>query len=152
MSEVFSQNGYATHMLGKWDLGFYTPQYLPTARGFDSYLGYLFAENYYYSKLCPVDNNFTDMTFSTTECYYQYNDEDLHKYSTYFYKDHAIDIINNHDTSKPLFLFLAFQAVHSPFIDTYRDMEVSPSDLDEVVYDRIMTEVDVSICDLQLYE
>jgi arylsulfatase A-like enzyme len=144
MSEVFSQNGYATHMLGKWDLGFYTPQYLPTARGFDSYLGYLYSVNYYYSKICPADHNYTDMTFSTTECYYEYNNDDMRKYSTYFYKDHAIDIINNHDTSKPLFLYLAFQAVHSPFIDVFHDMELSPSYLDEVLYNRIMTEVDVS--------
>jgi hypothetical protein len=35
-------------------------------------------------------------------------------YSTELFSDRAVRIINNHDTSQPLFLYLAFQAVHGP--------------------------------------
>ena len=34
-------NPYATHMLGKWHVGYRSPGNMPTARGFDTYLGLL---------------------------------------------------------------------------------------------------------------
>jgi len=48
MAEAFKQNGYATHMVGKWHLGHFSPRFLPTARGFDSFTGYLSGESYYW--------------------------------------------------------------------------------------------------------
>ena len=42
--------GYATHYIGKWDAGWATPEHTPFGRGFDSFLGFLQAENDYWSK------------------------------------------------------------------------------------------------------
>ena len=40
--------GYATHMVGKWHLGFCNWRYTPTYRGFQSFYGfYNAAEDYY---------------------------------------------------------------------------------------------------------
>ncbi len=118
-TDVLKDNGYTTYGLGKWNLGHYSPSYLPVSRGFDYYLGYLAGETYYWSKKYPISDSYKDLLYMNGSCYYQYNDTDMTDYSTYFYRDKAIEILNNHDyDSSPMFLYVAFQAVHDPFDDT----------------------------------
>jgi len=50
------QAGYATHYVGKWAAGHATPEQTPLGRGFDSFLGYLGAENDYWSKLSDCED------------------------------------------------------------------------------------------------
>ena len=119
LPEVLKENGYTTYIFGKWNLGNQSPRYLPTARGFDYFVGYLNGYNNYLSKVDPSNNQYVDFMISDTQCYYQYDEADLDTYSTMLYRDKAIDVIENHDYSdSPLFMYLAFQAVHSPFSDS----------------------------------
>jgi hypothetical protein len=145
IAEVLSDSGYATHMLGKWHLGHHSPRFLPTARGFDSFTGYVDGDNYYYSKRNPTKDTFFDFMSSDQNCYYSYDNPDMHNYSTHFYRDNAIEIIEQHDTSVPLFLYLAFQAVHDPFQDVTDLREVAPEFIPDDVYDEIMDTVVVSL-------
>ena len=117
LSEVLQNEGYATHMLGKWHLGYFSPLFLPTARGFDDYLGYVNGENYYWSKRSPDYPQMIDLLESDTDCYRGYNDSDMHDYSTTFYTNKALSIIDDHPAEDPLFLYIAYQAVHDPFVD-----------------------------------
>ena len=40
MAEIFQASGYATHLVGKWHLGFARKEFTPTFNGFDSHYGY----------------------------------------------------------------------------------------------------------------
>ena len=117
LAEVLHDYSYSTHMLGKWHLGYFSPLFLPTARGFDTWTGYSNGENYYWSKKNPDYPLHTDFLSSTTKCYQPYTESDKHNYSTTFYTNKAVEIIQNHNTEIPLFLYMSYQAVHDPFVD-----------------------------------
>jgi hypothetical protein len=103
-------------------------------------------ENYYYSKRAPMtDDMFFDFLTMDGDCYYTYQGPDRHNYSTHLYRDWAVDIIESHNQSDPLFLYMSFQAVHTPFTDVNDDREPEPSFMSSDIYDKIMDEVVVSL-------
>ena len=144
-TEILKDNGYTTYGLGKWNLGHYSPSYLPVGRGFDYYLGYMAGETYYWSKKYPIEDSYTDLLYMNSTCYDQYNSTDMSDYSTYFYRDKAIEIISNHDyDSSPMFLYIAFQAVHDPFddIDGLADDGLTEIDVGTDVYTYLNETID----------
>jgi len=117
VAEVLGDGGYNTHMLGKWHLGYFSPKFLPTARGFESWTGYANGENYYWSKKNTDYPQHSDFISANTTCYSPYSESDKHDYSTVFYTNKAVEIIENNGVDSSLFLYVAYQAVHDPFID-----------------------------------
>ena len=56
--------------------------------------------------------------YADADCHTSYEKEDLKTYSTFLYRDKAVQAIQEHSfQANPMFLYLAAQAVHDPFND-----------------------------------
>jgi len=104
LPQLLKPAGYVCGAIGKWHLGYVTELY-PTRRGFDEFFGFLDAGSHYYN--AEVLRNETP----------EIEDE----YLTDAFTREGVDFINRH-AAEPFFLYLAYNAVHSPYDtppDTY---------------------------------
>ena len=104
LPQLLKPAGYVCGAIGKWHLGYVTELY-PTRRGFDEFFGFLDAGSHYYH--AEVLRNETP----------EIEDE----YLTDAFTREGVDFINRH-AAEPFFLYLAYNAVHSPYDtppDTY---------------------------------
>lgn len=97
--------GYSTAIVGKWHLGEFQPAYRPLHRGFEQQYGNWFGMIDYFSHL---RNGQLDWHRNDEPC----RDEG---YSTHLNAREACRIIKDHQPDRPLFLYVPFNAVHSPF-------------------------------------
>ena len=105
LADALRSAGYRTALTGKWHLGEFEKTYQPNARGFDHQYGHFFGMLDYYThdRLNKLD-------------WYR-NGEPLKEegYTTHLITAEACKVIESGDKSKPLFLYVPFNGVHSPF-------------------------------------
>ena len=117
ISKIFHQNGYDTHMVGKWHLGMYKWSYTPTYRGFKSFYGYFQGAEDYFTHIHGDYWDFHECNGLDCgpNCCQLLQKEVNNTYSTYLFTNKSIEIIkNNSKTTDPLFLYLPYQSVHDP--------------------------------------
>ncbi|XP_077528302.1 arylsulfatase B-like [Haemaphysalis longicornis] len=112
MSDHLKKLGYVNHIVGKWHLGYSNWKYTPTMRGFDTHLGFFNAMVDYYTHIhiSPMipDKWGYDMWRNREALW---NASGI--YTTHLFTQRAVDLINEHESSKPLFLYLPYETAHS---------------------------------------
>ena len=118
LPQALQEAGYRTAIIGKWHLGHADRKYWPKQRGFDYQYGPLIGEiDYFKHESGGVLDWFR-------------NNEPLKEegYSTTLIGNEAVKLINGHDPHTPLYLYLTFNAPHSPYqappeyVDRYQNI------------------------------
>lgn len=111
--------GYATAAVGKWHLGG-GPEYRPTKRGFDEFFGTLNNTPFFHP------TNFVDSRISDDVR----KIEDDSFYTTDAYAERSVDWIEK-NKSKPMFLYLPFNAQHAPLQAPKKYLDRFPNIMDD---------------------
>ena len=114
ISTKLSGAGYVGHHVGKWHAGAARMEQMPTGRGFQTYFGYLDGFNDYYTEIFPLAKcNGTSIVdlWDTDKPAHGMNGTD---YEEALFKKRVLSIINEHNSSTPLFLYYAPHLVHAP--------------------------------------
>ena len=138
LPQALKEAGYQTAMVGKWHLGHADRKFWPQNRGFDHFYGNLVGEVDYFTKERGglVDWQ-RDGKFGKEDGYF-----------TTLIGNEAVNIIENHNTSKPLFLYVASLAPHAPYqapkqaIDAYKN---AAGDVHRHTYAAMITELDTQV-------
>ena len=106
---------YTTAMVGKWHLGFQSPAYLPTYRGFDSFFGFVGS---YINPWNKTDaNGYVDL-FNGTEPVMDAHALSSDVHTAHLFSNEAVNVIHAHEPNGPggtwssLFLYYAPALVH----------------------------------------
>lgn len=119
MPQCLKAAGYKTAIIGKWHLGHADRKYWPSQRGFDHQYGAMIGELDY----------FTHKEHGVLDWYRDNVPVREEGYTTQLIGADAVRLIENHDLTKPLYLYLAFNAPHTPYqapqeyIDRYSNIE-----------------------------
>ena len=112
VADRFKAAGYATGMVGKWHNGLHDLRYHPNNRGFDEFAGFLNGGMAYWDWIIEYNGRprETDGTYLTD-----------------VFTDEAVSFINRH-RAHPFFLYVAYNAPHSPLEAPEKDIAAFPDD------------------------
>ena len=106
IADYLGAEGYQTWLAGKWHLGHAHVKYFPHNRGFDKFYGHVGGTLDYYTHLFVGGLDWQRNGVSVEE----------EGYSTHLLTDEAIELIRKRDKERPFFLYLAYNAPHTPLM------------------------------------
>jgi arylsulfatase A-like enzyme len=137
LPQALKDAGYATAIIGKWHLGHGDTMYWPRKRGFDHQYGPLIGEIDYFTHECE----------GKLDWYRNHNVTREQGYSTTLFGNDAVRFVNAQSSLKPFFLYLAFNAPHTPYQapDEFLDRYKHVADLNRRNYAAAITAMDEQI-------
>jgi len=119
MPQCLKEAGYKTAIIGKWHLGHADKKYWPKQRGFDYQYGAMIGELDY----------FTHEEHGVLDWFRDNKPVREKGYTTQLLGNDAVKYINAQDLNKPFYLYLTFNAPHTPYqapqeyIDRYKNIQ-----------------------------
>jgi len=119
LPQCLGEAGYKTAIIGKWHLGHADKKYWPKQRGFDYQYGAMIGELDY----------FTHDEHGVLDWFRNNEPVQEEGYTTQLLGADAVKLIEGHDPATPLYLYLTFNAPHTPYqapqdyIDRFKDIE-----------------------------
>ncbi|XP_022918215.1 arylsulfatase B-like [Onthophagus taurus] len=113
LPEYLKDIGYATHFVGKWNLGQSRWNDTPTHRGFDHHFGFFNGWTSYYDYLTTVTVNGKEYTGFDLRRDTQPAWDLSGQYATDIFTTYATDTIQQHDVARPLFMVISHLAAHA---------------------------------------
>tara|TARA_S200000501_G_scaffold378850_1_gene444192 strand:+ start:8093 stop:9499 length:1407 start_codon:yes stop_codon:yes gene_type:complete len=124
LPDVLNNVDYKTKAIGKWHLGAHK-SLVPEKRGFDEFFGFLIGGHRYF----PEDLTINDLTKARrqmdgyiTKIYDNGKRINTKKYLTEELSDNAVKFIED-NSDNPFFLYLSYNAPHTPLQATTKDLE-----------------------------
>lgn len=129
--------GYETAVTGKWHLGHSEPDYLPLQRGFTHQYGHYNGALDYFTHIRDGGHD------------WHRDDKAIYEegYTTDLIGQEAVRLIREHDRNKPLFLYVPFNAPHSPYQATDRHLAKNQhiKDNKRRIYAAMVTNMDEAV-------
>lgn len=116
LADVLKKAGYATGMVGKWHLGL-QERFSPNKRGFDEFFGFRFGAHDYINKAATADPSPIERNGKTVR---------EPEYLTDAFTREAVSFIERHK-EKPFFLYVPYNAPHTPHQVTDKYLERFPN-------------------------
>lgn len=137
MPEYFKDLGYQTFMIGKWHLGIGNTDYWPSSRGFDSHYGFLGGWVDFYTHMYSGGLDWQSDGKSIRE----------EGHATDLLTAEAIRKIETRDPNSPMFMYLTYNAPHSPLQHPpeYSGLNDYDGVSDRSVYAEMVTHADIAI-------
>ena len=139
LADALREAGYFTAICGKWHLGESKKEFLPNQRGFDHHYGLYLGNLDYYTHLRDGGLD------------WHRNGKPIREegYTTDLIADESVRLIQQHDSKKPFFLYVPFNAVHSPYQESpHREINESYAHLtreNRRIYAGMVTAMDAAI-------
>lgn len=140
LPQALKEVGYTTAIVGKWHLGHADKKYWPRQRGFDHQYGPLIGEIDY----------FTHEQHEVLDWYRNNQPLEETGYSTELIGQEAVRFIGQHPKDKPLYLYLTFNAPHTPYQapERYLEKYKQIADPNRRAYCAMITAMDEQIGDV----
>jgi arylsulfatase A-like enzyme len=119
--------GYRTALIGKWHLGFDAAHH-PQSRGFDDFFGFLVG-GHNYALRRDAESKFAT-TYSQNLIYRGREPQKLDGFATDLFTDEALAFMKR-NKDDPWFLYLAYNAVHTPLEISDKLKERVPADVQD---------------------